>query len=78
MTLKTYDVVAQLDLRTYSGPRSAKGSPAAIEAAKPVSDEELDALALWAASGGLARLWNAEELSKLLKTSDGTQPAAHA
>jgi hypothetical protein len=66
ISLSTYDAVSFLDYRTGLKLTGARGAQAAAAAAKPVSEEELDALTLWDSRGGLGRLWHAEHLAKLL------------
>ena len=76
MNLNTYDVVAGLDRRIGWRLRKVWGRDAGRAAARPVSEEELEALALWASSGALARLVNAEYLGDLLDKYNGTASAA--
>ena len=72
MHLNTYDLVAGLDQRITWKPTRVKGRDAARVAARPVSDEELCALALWTSRGGLARLRNAEYLGAQLQAYHST------
>jgi hypothetical protein len=72
MTLNTYDVVTNLAYRIKLRLEQAKGAAAVVAANRPVSEEELAALALWASRGGLARLRNADYLGKLLGSHDAS------
>jgi hypothetical protein len=63
MKLKTYDSTADLDRRVCSQPNNLKAPAAGV----PISEEELDALALWASRGGLPRLRAAKYLGGLLE-----------
>jgi hypothetical protein len=73
VTLQIYDAVAGLDWEISRQLSPSRGPAAAPP--KPLTHEELDALALWAARGGLARMRNAEHLGKHLEVhnsaSDG-------
>jgi hypothetical protein len=75
MTLSTYDVVAGLDHR-ITARRWVKAGPAVLAAARPVSHDEFNALALWVSRGGLARLGNGEYLVELLETHNANKSAA--
>lgn len=67
LTLNTYDLVAGLDERITWKLTKAKGRDAVLAAARPISEEELGALASWTSRGGLGRLRNSAHLGKLLE-----------
>jgi hypothetical protein len=72
-TLKAYDIVAALDRRMSRQLGGSQGP-----GGNTVSQEEFEALALWASIGGLARLPNADRLGQQLKTHHAIQSAASA
>jgi hypothetical protein len=83
IALQTYDAVCSANskisrqLDPFRGVLSQfKGVTIPVD--QPLTHEELDAVAVWTARGGLARLGNAEHLGKQLDAYNASKSAAHA
>jgi hypothetical protein len=83
ISLKIYDGVCNADHKISRQRDPFRGALSqfkvvTVPADQPLTHEELDAVAVWTARGGLARLGNAEHLEKQLETYNATKSATHA